>query len=417
MNPLDSELSPFVPDLLAKYQELLRKHEVLVHRLEERNAEHITTWKLSSWALETTASGLALLRGNMLQMANRRWHALAQQPGRWCRLGEESEGTSHVLRDVALTEARAALDAGGPRVARYQLQGGEQFLELRTDLITEAPGAESRVLVLALDITEQELARALAALAEREHLRGLGEMAAGLVHDLNNTLNSMKLRLDLIQRDTVFAERQRGNLDALVRIVSDATTRLHHLQDFARQAPEPRPSEQVRLTDVVHEAVDIVRDDLEHRSAREGVPLHLEVEVPPLPLVNGSATDLRYVLINLMLNARDAMPRGGTIRVRGYARPAQVVLTVADEGSGIPPENLHSIFRPFFTTKGDKGTGLGLSMAYGVVSRAGGTITASNRPEGGALFTLTFPLLSPSAPAQRASRGKHAPARGKPRRG
>ncbi|HEX8536482.1 MAG TPA: HAMP domain-containing sensor histidine kinase, partial [Cystobacter sp.] len=248
-------------------------------------------------------------------------------------------------------------------------------------------------------------------------LRGLGEMAAGLVHDLNNTLNSMKLRLDLIQRDTVFAERQRGNLDALVRIVSDAATRLHHLQDFARQAPESLPSEQVRLTDVVHEAVDIVRDDLAHRSAREGVPLRLEVEVPPLPPVNGSATDLRYVLINLMLNARDAMPRGGTIRVRGHAQPAQVVLTVADEGTGIPLENLHSIFRPFFTTKGDKGTGLGLSMAYGVVSRAGGTITAANRPEGGALFTLTFPLLSPSAPVQRASRGKRAPARGKPRRG
>lgn len=78
MSPSHPELIPFVPELLAKYQELLRKHEVLVHRLEERNAEHITTWKLSSWALETTASGLALLRGNMLQMANRRWHALAQ---------------------------------------------------------------------------------------------------------------------------------------------------------------------------------------------------------------------------------------------------------------------------------------------------------------------------------------------------
>ncbi|WNG26795.1 sensor histidine kinase [Cystobacter fuscus] len=409
--------------LLSKYQQLLRKHEELVHRLEARNADHISTWKLSTWALETSASGLALVRGGVLQVSNRRWFALAQTPGRWCRLGEEGEGPAHLLREVALAEARNTLGEAGPHVSRYRLEDGERFLELRTDLITTAPnGAQVRVLIQAIDITEQvrseqELASARAALAEQEHLKGLGELAAGIVHDLNNTLNAMRLRLELIQRDAEFAERQRGNLDALVRIVSDAATRLQHLQGFARQTPEPRPDEQVQLADVVREAVEIARGDIEHRAAREGLPLRLEVEVPPLPLVNGSATDLRYVFINLLLNARDAMPRGGTIRVHGHAGPAHVVLTVADAGTGIPPEHLLTIFRPFFTTKGHNGTGLGLSMAYGVVSRAGGTITAANRAEGGAVFTLTFPRLSPEeAPRRRAPREKRAPARRPSRR-
>jgi signal transduction histidine kinase len=261
------------------------------------------------------------------------------------------------------------------------------------------------VLLLAHDITaqvqaEQELEQARTALSEQEHLRALGELASGVAHDLNNTLNAMKLRLELIERDVEFAARHRGHLDALVRIVSDAHTRLRHLQDFARQRPES-PGEQVQLAAVIQEAVEIARSDIEHRAKQQGLRVRIEVEVPALPPVSGVATDLRYVFINLLLNARDAMPRGGTIRVRGSVAGGKAVVTVEDEGTGIPPEHLHSIFRPFFTTKGNQGTGLGLSMAYGVMARAEGSITAANRPEGGAVFTLTFPLPqgAPSTPS------------------
>jgi signal transduction histidine kinase len=239
-----------------------------------------------------------------------------------------------------------------------------------------------------------KLEQARTALAEQEHLRALGELASGVTHDLHNTLHAMKLRLEMIGRDKEFAERQRGHLDALVRIVSDAETRLRHLQEFARKRPE-HIREQIQLADVIREAVEIARSDIEHRAARQGLSLRIEMDVPALPLVQSEATDLRYVFINLLLNARDAMPHGGTTRVRGTQSGNRIVITVEDEGTGIPEAHLHSIFRPFFTTKGSQGTGLGLSMAYGVMSRAGGSITASNRPEGGAVFTLTFPLQRP----------------------
>nr|WP_255653433.1 ATP-binding protein [Myxococcus sp. XM-1-1-1] len=117
-----------------------------------------------------------------------------------------------------------------------------------------------------------------------------------------------------------------------------------------------------------------------------------------MPLVESSAADLRCVFLNLLRNGRDAMPRGGTLRVRGHQTSAgQVVITVEDEGTGIPEQHLLSIFQPFFTTKGQHGTGLGLSMAHEVVARARGTLVASNRPEGGAVFTLTLPSLRRTA--------------------
>jgi CheY-like chemotaxis protein len=98
------------------------------------------------------------------------------------------------------------------------------------------------------------------------------------------------------------------------------------------------------------------------------------------------------VIVNLLLNARDAMPLGGTIRIVAEQQPNRVVLKVLDEGVGIPLEDLSKIFDPFFTTKGKRGTGLGLSMARGVLARLGGDIVAENRPERGACFTLSFPV-------------------------
>lgn len=151
----------------------------------------------------------------------------------------------------------------------------------------------------------------------RVRRRSVRELASGLAHDLNNTLHAMRLRLELLRRDTEFAARDTAHLDALQRIVRD-----------------------------------------------EGLTLRIETQVPLLPEVSGDAVDLRFVFLNLLLNARDAMPRGGTIRVRGAVVDGNVSIAVEDEGTGIPVAHLRDIFQPFFTTKGLQGTGLGLSMSW-----------------------------------------------------
>ncbi|NVJ20930.1 sensor histidine kinase [Myxococcus sp. AM011] len=364
-----------------------------------------------SWALEGIAGALAVLRGDVVQWVNLRWQSLTLARGPWRRLtdsGQEEGPSLLTLRSVVAAEARALEGASedAARTTRYSYAGGHQQMEV---CVCRVSPDVPVVLVLAQDVTEQvrveeTLERERRALAEREHLRMLSEQASGIAHDLSSLLVAMKLRLEMLQMSD--AKQQRApaaappaHVDTLLRIVADATTRLSRLRDFARQRPES-PVEPVQLADVVRDSVEIARDELESRASRQGLTLLLDVDVPRLPLVESSAADLRCVVLNLLRNARDAMPQGGTLRVRGRPALGHAVITVEDEGTGIPEEHLLSIFQPFFTTKGQHGTGLGLSMAHDVVTRAHGTLTAANRPEGGAIFTITLPSLQRKAPAR-----------------
>ncbi|NOJ92942.1 sensor histidine kinase [Corallococcus coralloides] len=383
--------------LLRKYRELMKKHTALVRKLGEHTRRQVITFKLSRWALETNDSALAVMKATGVVLANSRWHVMGRLRGPWRR--EEDGAERMALRDVGQAEAAAVLAlTEGARITRYRQvrESQPRVLEVRAERVTGH--MQGQVLVLARDITEQarteeELANARATLLEREKVRALGELAAGIAHDLRATLDAMRLRLELLQRDVDPAGQGQQHLDALTRVVSDAEARVDRLQDFSRRKPGT-VLERIQLMDVVRDAVDIVRGGIEHHARQGGQPLRLDVELPEgLPHVCGSAMELRYVIINLIINARDAMPRGGAIRVKAFRFARAVRLTVEDEGTGIPEEHLLNIFKPFFTTKGDKGTGLGLSMAYGVVTQAGGTLTAANRPEGGAVFTLTFPAL------------------------
>ncbi|WP_223641793.1 sensor histidine kinase [Corallococcus sp. EGB] len=395
------------PGLLRKYRELMKKHAALVRKLGEHTRRQVITFQLSRWALETSDSALAVMNATTVVVANGRWHALGRLRGPWRR--DEDGAERMALRDVGQAEAAAVLafTEGTARVARYRQAREPQprVLEVRTERVTGQ--MQGQVLVLARDITEQvraeeELVIARSTLLEREKVRALGELAAGIAHDLRSTLNAMRLRLELLQHDVVPTGQGPQHLDALVRIVSDAEARVGRLQDFSRRKPGTA-RERVQLADVVRDAVDIIRGGIEHQARQGGHPVRLDVALPEgLPGISGSAMELRYVVINLLINARDAMPRGGTIRVRAFKAGKAVRLTVEDEGTGIPEEHLSSIFKPFFSTKGDKGTGLGLSMAHDVVTQAGGTLTAANRPEGGAVFLLSFPALKPAPDPERA---------------
>ena len=130
---------------------------------------------------------------------------------------------------------------------------------------------------------------------------------------------------------------------------------------------------------------------------RLGKRIDISVQLPTLPQVWGVAADLRQMFMNLLLNARDAMPRGGTIRIRGYADRNRVVIKVEDEGTGVPAAIRQRIFDPFFTTKGENGTGIGLALARDLMTRIGGRISVTNRSRGGAIFTLRFQAAEPSS--------------------
>jgi len=266
--------------------------------------------------------------------------------------------------------------------------------------------------VIAEDITDharrdQELARTREAMLHRERLRVLGELAASIAHDLGNTLRGASFQLAILGDDSTPIEKRTEAVQAVgqrVELASEAIARLH---DFAQTGSVRTAA--VRLDRVVAQAAALVEIDFQAAAA----PVDIRVSVPELPPVRGSAAELSLLFVNLLRNARDAMPEGGTVTVAAQRKNDSIVVTIADQGIGMSPEVQRRLFEPFFTTKGSRGTGLGLWLAAGTMQRLGGNIEASNRPRGGALFALTFPLKEFTQPrrssAQRRAAGRRGP--------
>jgi PAS domain S-box-containing protein len=287
-------------------------------------------------------------------------------------------------------------DAGAEQVPVVFRGRGENSAQCVYSWTTLGLNGSSCVLVVGQDVTarvraEEELRRNREVLVNQERLKAVGELASGIAHDLNNSLNALRLRVELLCADSTLLPRHSASLQLISRIVRDAASTIGRLQDFARVRHD-RPIESVDLNAIVSQSVEIAKSTLEEKNSLSDRSIHVETDILKLPLVLGDPGELRQIFLNLLLNAQDAMPLGGTIRIAGGREDGAIVIRVEDEGQGIPPEHLHCIFDPFFSTKGERGTGLGLSIAYGAMARIGGSIYAANRPNGGAVFTLSFPL-------------------------
>jgi CheY-like chemotaxis protein len=191
--------------------------------------------------------------------------------------------------------------------------------------------------------------------------------------------------------DSTLLSRHGEALHLISRIVRDAAATIGRLQDFARRG-QSQQLQNVDLNAIISQSVEIAKSTLEERNLLLGKSLRVDVDVPRLPPIVAEPAELRQIFLNLLLNAQDAMPSGGTIRIAGHAQNGKIVVIVEDEGHGIEEAILGRVFDPFFSTKGTNGTGLGLSIARASMVRIGGTIAARNRLQRGAVFTLCFPV-------------------------
>jgi signal transduction histidine kinase len=255
------------------------------------------------------------------------------------------------------------------------------------DLAAIAVGRASQLAKLAQ--ANAELRASRDALARTEKLRALGQMAAGVSHDLKNILNPVSLHAQLIQRavakgDAASAAR---SVEELKGIIQRGVETLERLRAFSRQSPETRAS-QVELNKLVTEAVAIARPRM---SSRKGALCRIVESLGAPPSVQARPDEVVAAVVNLVVNAIDAMPDGGDIELTtGEARGGAWV-TVKDTGPGMTPEVQARVFEPFFTTKGGEGTGLGLAMVFATMQRHGGTVSLDTAPGHGAAFTLWFP--------------------------
>ena len=221
-------------------------------------------------------------------------------------------------------------------------------------------------------------------MSRAEHLATLGELAAGLAHEIRNPLAGIAGVIEVIGRDLPADSPSRDVLKDVQQEVLHIKNVLSELLDYAR--PRPPQIMTADLNTSVEHAVALAR--------QQALSRPVEIRFAPaenLPPADHDAAQIQQVLLNLLLNALQAIPGAGSIRVAVEQRRTQAVITVADSGRGIVPENLANIFRPFFTTKG-QGTGLGLSLARRIVEDHGGQIEVQSQPGVGSKFTIRLPL-------------------------
>jgi signal transduction histidine kinase/CheY-like chemotaxis protein len=228
-----------------------------------------------------------------------------------------------------------------------------------------------------------------------ERLRALGELAGGVAHDFNNVLAIIVGRVEALIADTADPEVHR-HLDVILKVASDAGLTVQRIQGFARKRLA-RPSQSVDLNEVVDEVVEVTRSRWKDAAQARGVRYEMVVTHGELPKIAGEAAELREALTNIVFNALDAMPTGGTIALTTGREGDAVFCAVRDTGIGMPDAVRRRVFDPFFTTKGERGTGLGLSVVYGIVTRHGGDIEVESRLGRGTTFTLRLPVGAPMA--------------------
>jgi signal transduction histidine kinase len=241
--------------------------------------------------------------------------------------------------------------------------------------------------------TLTELERAQQRLVRTERLRTLGELASSVAHDFNNLLAGILGNAQILLADA--DEPQRQMLEVIEQAALDGRALVRRLQEFTNKRPAAPPPTLIDIASVVDGALAIARPRWLALS-RHGIEIAVRRDVHGALLVMGSAPELREVLINLLVNAIDAMPRGGTLTVRAMpcadAPASTVVLEVADSGIGIAPSLQSAIFEPFFTTKSEEeGSGLGLAISKSIIEHHGGSITVESEVGAGTCFRITLP--------------------------
>ena len=239
---------------------------------------------------------------------------------------------------------------------------------------------------------EKERARLQEQLRHADRLATIGQLSAGVAHELNEPLAAILGFAQLCRKHESLPPPAVADLDKIIGATLHARETVKKLMLFAR--PRPPVHEKVRLDRIVEEGILF----LESRARKAGIEIRRRFE-PDLPEILADPNQLYQVLVNLMVNAIQAMPKGGLLSLEAYTEGGCVVLAVEDQGPGMTAHVLQHIFDPFFTTKDvGEGTGLGLPVVHGIVTSHGGTIRVRSQPGKGSRFEVHLPITSPEAP-------------------
>jgi PAS domain S-box-containing protein len=261
------------------------------------------------------------------------------------------------------------------------------------------PSGKAHTIIYLKDVTDKKQMEER--LIQSEKLNALGEMAAGVVHDLNNVLGAILGRVQLIKLGFMRKGEAGGMGDEILQrelgIIEHAAMDGAHTIKKIREFSSPKTDESrfvlVNANELMEGTLELIKPKIKDEAEEKGIPINVRMIPGDLLWVMGNPAKLREVLLNVVLNSIDALPQGGMItlgasRVDGYAS-----IEVSDNGIGIPPSIKHRIFDPFFTTKGVQRSGLGLSISYEIIQRHHGEIQVESQEGIGTTFMIQLPIV------------------------
>jgi signal transduction histidine kinase len=268
--------------------------------------------------------------------------------------------------------------------SKKQMEFTNQILLLLSILANQtAVAVENSRNYNALLKTTEELKLTQAQMIQAAKLAAVGELAGGIAHEINNPLQILLGHIQLIQLGRDLPKR----IEIVKEQVEKISQIVRRLLNFSRKVPEDFKLEPVNINFAIQEMTTFMSYQFKYND----IELILKLD-PALPLVYGNKIYLQQVFLNLMINAKDAMPEGGKLVIETKLENGNVIIKFSDTGIGIPDDIKDKIFEPFFTTKGSKGTGLGLSISRWIIRKHNGEIKVESQQGKGSTFTITLPL-------------------------
>ena len=314
--------------------------------------------------------------------------------------------------------------------------GSPFWARLRLRPVTDTSGSVRQIVAVLLDTTErhmvvdalreknlaltealESLQKTKEAIVQRERMHALGKMASGIVHDFNNLLapilgfTELLLTIPDLLKDP---EKVTLYLQKIRTAANDGAAVVSRLREFYRSRSDAEPPGEFSVQSALQEVLDLTRHRWKNQAQASGQHYDLVLDLQETPRIFGSESEIRQAMTNVVLNAVDAMPEGGTLRVRSYPVGHWVCIQIADTGNGMDEEVRRRCFEPFFTTKGRAGTGLGLSIVFGIIERHGGRVDLHSEEGRGTTFTFWLPVertrepvaAEPGEPALSTSEGR-----------
>lgn len=332
--------------------------------------------------------------------------ALATQGLVLCRLGRRHEAKPALERARRVAERCGDHESAG----RALLIMIEEMCDQLSDDERRETGAQARQLLAnsqqAATRVRLELCLEKIAAAHAEHearrerathadkMSALGELAFGVAHNVNNALAGIQGRAQLLLR-TADPAKVASGLEVIIKSADDGAQIIRRIQDFARQEPS-HEFQAISISGLLTDTFEMTRPRWQLRP--EATVVRFAPPADCAGFLMGDPVEMREVLVNMIYNAVDALPHGGEIRLSAQVAAGRVTVSIADTGTGMPPEVKARMFDPFFTTKGKAGTGMGLAVSFGIVRRHDGLIDVESEPGRGTTFHISLPTVEVTDP-------------------